>query len=330
MCVTIRTRGPLENIKHSMSSSEEEDSFGLAASLRKRASHEYVARDDDPGKVGARYYVGIGCRKFDFDEDDPFSVEDYHTEIRRRIQHGRRPSVGDAGRPSRLGVHREAPSQPLAAAVEVATDHRDPQGPHRVGEDRLMLPHTFAAAAVGCCDDHPLDPDMVAQATVAMTRVADDPDICHNWMVYAPKLALAESKRCIEAVRQRLRVAIFKIGITRDPLTRFRGVLAEGQNRWRPYIHEGFTNMELLLCSAPDHCAELETHLISEYRKTPGCRNVNPGGESRPPDSCCCFTYVVFAEGGAGVGLLPAAREAAKRRRLEKSVREAARERRGL
>ena len=88
--------------------------------------------------------------------------------------------------------------------------------------------------------------------------------------------------------------------------------------------------MELLLCSAPDHCAELETHLISEYRETPGCRNVNPGGESRPPDSCCCFTYVVFAEGGAGVGLLPAAREAAKRRRLEKSVREAARERRGL
>ena len=233
MCVTIRTRGPLENIKHSMSSSEEEDSFGLAASLRKRASHEYVARDDDPGKVGARYYVGLGCRKFDFDEDDPFSVEDYHECIEDDQKHECRPSVGDAGRPSRPGCDRGAPSQPCVAPGEVATDHRDPQGPHRVEVA------TFAAAAVGCCDDHPLDPDMVAQATVAMTRVADDPDICHNWMVYAPKLALAESKRCIEAVRQRLRVAIFKIGITRDPLTRFRGVLAEGQNRWRPYIHEG-------------------------------------------------------------------------------------------
>ena len=157
-----------------------------------------------------------------------------------------------------------------------------------------------------------------------MTRVADDPDICHNWMVYAPKLALAESKRCIEAVRQRLRVAIFKIGITRDPLARFRGVLADGRRLWMTYIHEGFTNMELLCCSSPDHCADLEAQLISEYRGTPGCRNSNPGGENPPPDWCCCFTYVVFAEGGDGVGLLPAAREAAKRRRLEKSVREAA------
>ncbi len=294
------------------SSNDDDDAFGLGACMRNAEERTYDAEDDDPFNVEASFFGAYRAYDVPFEciEDDQ--------------KHECRPNVGDAGRPSRPGCDRGAPSQPCVAPGEVATDHRDPQGPHRVEVA------TFAAAAVGCCDDHPLDPDMVAQATVAMTRVADDPDIGHNWMVYAPKLALAESKRCIEAVRQRLRVAIFKIGITRDPLARFRGVLAEGQNRWRPYIHEGFINMELLLCSAPDHCAELETHLISEYRKTPGCRNVNPGGESRPPDSCCCFTYVVFAEGGAGVGLLPAAREAAKRRRLEKSVREAARERRGL
>ena len=81
---------------------------------------------------------------------------------------------------------------------------------------------------------------------------------------------------------------IFKVGLTRDPLWRWRDA---------PFAYANdvdFAFMELLLVGTTGLVAHLEAALIARLRSQPGCRNDAPGGESPPPPSYPCYLYVVW------------------------------------
>ena len=83
---------------------------------------------------------------------------------------------------------------------------------------------------------------------------------------------------------------IFKVGLTRDPLWRWRDA---------PFAYANdvdFAFMELLLVGSTGLVAHLEAALIARLRSQPGCRNDAPGGESPPPPSYPCYLYVVWQQ----------------------------------
>jgi len=89
------------------------------------------------------------------------------------------------------------------------------------------------------------------------------------------KLAGSILQRVKATVEELLRAGVewsfFKIGITCNPIS-----------RWRAYEREGFAQLHLLHATEePSLIQMLEAALIDTFRAQPGCRNVAPGGEGR-------------------------------------------------
>lgn len=93
-------------------------------------------------------------------------------------------------------------------------------------------------------------------------------------------------------------VAIFKVGITCDPSHRWH-------NPAYGYMQERVWHaMDVVFVGTVEQCRQLETSVISTVGRIPGCQNVAPGGEGLAAASSeRCFTYLVVAAGGTGVGL---------------------------
>ena len=83
----------------------------------------------------------------------------------------------------------------------------------------------------------------------------------------------------------------FKVGITHNPSRRWF-------NNAYGYRQEGWGTMQVLWVTRPRKAAELETRLITYYKKTkaPGRYNIRPGGESCPR-TAPVFVYAVFGFG---------------------------------
>jgi len=86
---------------------------------------------------------------------------------------------------------------------------------------------------------------------------------------------------------QGIRVCIFKIGVTADPVSRFQ-----------LYLKQGFTSMWLIATSdSVDLVHMLEAALISEFSKHVGCRNLaGTGGDGalnrKPPAEPPYYVYI--------------------------------------
>jgi hypothetical protein len=100
--------------------------------------------------------------------------------------------------------------------------------------------------------------------------------------------SLAERVRGIVSAAEGLLPCIFKIGLTRDPLWRWRDA---------PFAYatsREFAFMEVLLVGSVSLVVHLEAALITRLGSVPGCYNTAPGGESPPPPSFPCYLYVVW------------------------------------
>jgi len=103
---------------------------------------------------------------------------------------------------------------------------------------------------------------------------------------------LAHSKDKVTLLRERIgvRVCIFKIGVTANPIARYK-----------LYVDQGYATMWLIHKSnSLDLVHMLEAALISEYHQHVGCRNqTGTGGEGalnrRVPIAPPYFVYVVGA-----------------------------------
>lgn len=103
---------------------------------------------------------------------------------------------------------------------------------------------------------------------------------------------LMHAKEQVRILREQIGfdICIFKIGVTADPVLRYKG-----------YVNQGYSAMRLMTLSASaDMTNMLEAALVSEFQSEVGCRNkANTGGEgalarSNPPLPPY-FTYVVGA-----------------------------------
>lgn len=97
-------------------------------------------------------------------------------------------------------------------------------------------------------------------------------------------------RQCIQKLFSK-HPAVFKIGICRNPVERWSHPLYG----YALDTRECWLGMKVIAvfktsCSA----ALLETALIHEFQKTPGCRNDKPGGETPSPVDGPHFTYVVY------------------------------------
>ena len=111
---------------------------------------------------------------------------------------------------------------------------------------------------------------------------------------------LAWCKEPVTAFRESMgiRVCIFKLGITSNPLARYID-----------YQSKGYTCMWLIAVSqSSDLISMLEAALVSEFGKHVGCRNKeNSGGEGSlnktekaPPPYCMCVGRALTSFGGLG------------------------------
>ena len=85
--------------------------------------------------------------------------------------------------------------------------------------------------------------------------------------------------------------AVFKIGITMDPVARWKhpqyGYSRDRRERWQ--------KMKLVGVFSESFSAGLvEAVLIRRFKDTPGCRNDRPGGETACPGEGPHFTYVTY------------------------------------
>ncbi len=99
--------------------------------------------------------------------------------------------------------------------------------------------------------------------------------------------------------------SIYKIGITSSPPYRFFNIDFG-------YFWDDYTAMQVLMKADPKSCGLLERALIAKNLGHPGCRNINPGGETLP-ESGPCYTYIVHV---ASDDILPNRR--ARKRLLKK------------
>jgi len=104
---------------------------------------------------------------------------------------------------------------------------------------------------------------------------------------------LRGAKRTVEDLLAASGPAVFKIGITCDPL-----------KRWRGYEREGYAQLHLLYTSdQPVAVQMLEAALIDAFQGRAGCRNVAHGGEGPTGRDPPYFTYLALTPCGAGVGV---------------------------
>ena len=122
-----------------------------------------------------------------------------------------------------------------------------------------------------------------------LEQIAGDPVM--EWDLPPPKaLAGAVLAHASAAIAKRLHCPAFKIGITTNPVQRWRN------DRYGYRLSaEGFDRMVLLLATDSGNAAAfLEAALIGRFQKTRGCRNVAPGGEGLKPTAGPFFTYLVI------------------------------------
>jgi len=117
--------------------------------------------------------------------------------------------------------------------------------------------------------------------------------------------ALRRAKSIVEELLQREGPAVFKIGITCNPL-----------NRWLAYAMDGYHQFHLLYATEESGVVQmLEAALIDSFQERSGCRNIARGGEGpvgKPP----FFAYLALApcRDAVGVRLQPCAQR--KRMRI--------------
>lgn len=85
--------------------------------------------------------------------------------------------------------------------------------------------------------------------------------------------------------------AVFKIGITANPIKRWKhpvyGYCLDRREKWQ--------GMKVVSVNSSSFSAALlESFMISKFKGNLGCRNENPGGESACPGEGPHFTYVVY------------------------------------
>ena len=97
----------------------------------------------------------------------------------------------------------------------------------------------------------------------------------------------------------------FKIGIAFDPRDRFL-------NKSFGYILEQRWHFMEVMCSGESNeIRQLEMQLISALKKFQGCMNERGGGDGVSPETQgTCFSYMVFARAGDGIGLQAAWKKA--------------------
>lgn len=148
--------------------------------------------------------------------------------------------------------------------------------------------------------------DSLRHDCVNLTRVTAEilPDLletdyCNGKIIFDipknPKATASQvakhHERCVSKLSSK-HPAVFKIGITGNPVARWRHSVY-GYCRDR----EDWQGMLIMSVSSTSFAAALlETMLISIYRDTPGCRNQRPGGETASDSDGPYFTYVVFKE----------------------------------
>ena len=101
---------------------------------------------------------------------------------------------------------------------------------------------------------------------------------------------LGHAEKCIRQLSSK-HPAVFKIGISRDPVARWThpqyGYSRDRRERWQ--------KMKVLCAFADSFSAALvESVLINKFKDTEGCRNERPGGETACPGDGPHFTYVTY------------------------------------
>ena len=103
-------------------------------------------------------------------------------------------------------------------------------------------------------------------------------------------VALQHAERVVASLSLKY-PAVFKIGITSDPVRRWMhpryGYCHDRKEKWQA--------MKVVFVSDTSYSAALvESVLIAKFKGVPGCRNECPGGESASPECGPHFAYVVF------------------------------------
>lgn len=112
-------------------------------------------------------------------------------------------------------------------------------------------------------------------------------------------LAHCKSKVTSFRASKNIRLCVFKLGVTAQPVTRFE-----------LYKNQNFSSMWILASSSSvDHIHMLEAALISEFHKHVGCRNrEGSGGEGalnrtpRPPPPFCLYIVGARADQAKSIG----------------------------
>lgn len=101
---------------------------------------------------------------------------------------------------------------------------------------------------------------------------------------------LGHVERCVCDL-SRKHPAVFKVGITCNPVRRWRnakyGYAVDKRECW--------LGMKILaICDTSFSAGLIESFLIRRFLDTPGCRNDRPGGETPSPTEAPHFVYVVY------------------------------------